>query len=159
MSFGEDRDIRLVGYGNSARRDDGIGPYVAGRLEAVFKESRRIRAFSLHQLDPVLIDALRGADLIVFIDATVEPIPGGYAFSELSPQTRDFPCLTHPCTPSFLLGLMVSIHGKSPPAYMAAVQGDDFGHGEGLSAAALQRAERVVSEIANRCRYGGEEFG
>lgn len=150
MRFGGGRDIRLVGYGNPARRDDGIGPYVAGRLESVLKESRGIRVFSLHQLDPVLIEALKGADLIVFIDATAEPVSEGWVLTEIAPQTGSSPCLTHPCSPSFLLGLMVSIYGKAPPALMAAVQGDDFGHGEGLSAAALQRAERVVSEIANR---------
>ena len=67
----------IIGYGNPHRKDDGIGPYVIEHLSADFGKGTGIALRSLHQLDPVLAEEVQGAEVLIFVDATVEPLERG----------------------------------------------------------------------------------
>lgn len=137
----------IVGYGNRQRRDDGIGPFVVDKLRSVLKREKEVRLLALPQLRVDVAEELREADLIWFVDATIDDLEGGWARSKLHPETQFLPYLTHHVHPSFLLALIEALYHRSPCAWLVSVQGCDFGFGNGLSPEAEKRAEEVSSKI------------
>jgi Ni,Fe-hydrogenase maturation factor len=69
---------------------------------------------SLHQLDPVLVDELQMADLIILVDATVENLMEG-SMDEVQPGIENSSRGTHHLKPSTLLGLLQAFYHRSPP--------------------------------------------
>ncbi len=130
--------MRLVifGWGNESRGDDGLGPALLRRVEALgLADVETIEDFQLqieHALD------LRGADLALFIDAA-RASAAPFAFFEAAPHSEVTPS-THALSPAALLDIYARINGDPPPAFVLGVKGESFGLGEGLSA---QGAERL----------------
>lgn len=145
----------IIGYGNPHRKDDGIGPYVVERLSAELGEATGIGLRSLHQLDPVLAEEVRGAEVLILVDATVEPLESGWRWTRVQPKKDLSACDTHYLQPSAFAGLLESLYKESPAMWLVSVQGNDFGFGEGLSLEAREKAERASWEIARFC---GLEF-
>lgn len=141
-------DFWVIGYGNPQRRDDGIGPYVVNRLSSVFEHRRDVHLLVLHQLEPDVIDLLKDAHAILFVDASVAKSDQGHHWSVIQPESGLLPCLIHQVTPSFLLGLLQCLYGRNPVAWMVSVEGTDFNFGRGLSTGTRNRAEQVIGEIA-----------
>ena len=137
----------IIGYGNPQRRDDGIGPYIVGRLNKQLKQRADIRFRILHQLEPALVEDLRYADSIVLVDATTNRLRDGWECAEIKPESGRIPYTTHHFDPAFMLALLYSIYHRSPQTWLASVQGDDFGFGEGLTPEAEKRANKAVLEI------------
>jgi hydrogenase maturation protease len=137
----------IIGYGNPHRRDDGIGPYIVGRLQNRFKESGHIRFRTTHQLEPALVEELGHADRLVLVDATLKKLRDGWECARIRSESGALPYLTHHIKPSFLLALLESVYHRSPRTWLASVQGDDFGFGEGLTPEAEARAKKAMSAI------------
>ncbi|MBW1960023.1 MAG: hydrogenase maturation protease [Deltaproteobacteria bacterium] len=137
----------IIGYGNPQRRDDGIGPFVVNRLKGILEHKKEVRLLALHQLAVDQVEQLCKADLLLFVDATVENLDGGRTWHRVSPETRNRPYLTHHVQPSYLLGLIQALYHRSIPAWLVSIQGDDFGFGDKLSPWAERRAEKVSWEI------------
>ena len=138
----------IIGYGNPQCRDDGIGPYIVTRLQPFFEQRNDVHLLVLHQLEPDVIDALKNAHTILFVDATVETLAEGHQWVSIQPELKTMPCLIHQVTPSFILGLLQCLYLRNPAAWMVSVEGKDFSFGSGLSSEAQKRAEPVISEIA-----------
>jgi hydrogenase maturation protease len=141
----------IIGYGNSHRRDDGIGPYVIQQLSHQLENAGKITLGSFQQLEPVLVDELQEAELVILVDATVENLEQGLRWTRVQPERNVSPWETHHLKPSMLLGLLEALYGRSPSTWLVSVQGGDFGFGEGLSLAAQEKAERASSEIVEFC--------
>jgi len=141
--------IWVIGYGNPQRRDDGLGPYVASRLKEALKEKDEVLFHKLHQLEPDLAEDLREASLIIFVDATIKKVKGGWQWERVEPEPgRPYPP-THYIKPSFLLGMIESLYHQCPRAWLISIQGDDFSFGEGLSLEAEKRACQAITGIVN----------
>jgi hydrogenase maturation protease len=141
----------IIGYGNPHRRDDGIGPYVLEQLSRDLGRETGIVLRSLHQLDPVLAEELQGAEVVILVDATAEPLERGLLWTRVQPEQQVSPCGMHHLKPSTLAGLLEALYQRSPMMWLVSVQGEDFGHGEGLSLGAQEKAERASSEIVQFC--------
>ena len=141
-------DFWIIGYGNPQRRDDGIGPYIVNRLQPLFKHRKDVHLLALHQLEPDIIDTLKTADTLVFVDASVETLTEGRHWVEVQPELNTMPFLIHQVAPAFILGLLQCLYHRHPKAWMVSVEGTDFGFGIGLSSGAQKRTERVIGEIA-----------
>lgn len=139
----------VIGYGNSHRGDDGIGPYVADRVGQTLGHKKGVRTRSLYQLDPALIDELQDAHTLIFVDASMEVIDNGWKWTRIEPDFRGFYHVTHLFGPCFLLGLIQSLYQRYPDTWLVTVQGDKFDFKEGLTPGAGNRACRAVSEILN----------
>ncbi|MBI4620884.1 MAG: hydrogenase maturation protease [Desulfobacterales bacterium] len=139
--------IWIIGYGNPQRRDDGIGQYAVTKLRDIFKHKEGIHFFALHQLEPDLVFELQDATLIIFVDAAVNELRGGWEWTRVEPELRSLSYLTHHFNPAFLLGLLQSLYNESPEAWMISVQGEDFDIGEGLTKEVEDRVFEVVVEI------------
>ena len=141
----------IIGYGNPHRKDDGIGPYVVEQLSRELGKGTGIALRSLHQLDPVLAEELQDAEVLILVDATVEPLERGLRWTRVQPKQDFSACDTHHLQPSVFAGLLESLYQRSPAMWVVSVQGNDFGFGEELSLEAQEKAKRASAEIAQFC--------
>lgn len=155
----EFRSTWIIGYGNPHRKDDGIGPYVVEQVSCAVGLNTGIALRSLQQLDPVLAEDVRGAEVLILVDATVETMEGGLRWTRIQPK-GDVPlCDTHHLDPSLFAGLLESLYQRSPTIWLVSVEGSDFGFGEGLSLEAQEKAERASREIVQFCLREGIDKG
>jgi len=149
----EKLNLWIIGFGNSHRRDDGVGPKVAEELKRRYDGVEGVNMVSLHQLGPELAQDLREATGVVFIDADRGHLRSGCSWSKVRPVS-DMRRIVHSLTANSLLGLTQLIYNRCPPAWMVSVQGSDFGFGEGLSQAAEDSAKRAIGEIVRFINCG-----
>jgi hydrogenase maturation protease len=142
----------IIGYGNPHRKDDGIGPYVVEQLSRDLGDGPCIGLLSLHQLDPVLAEEVQAAEVLILVDATVEPLEHGLQWTRVQPTQDLSACDTHHLRPGGLAGLLESLYQRSPAMWVVSVQGSDFGFGEGLSLEAQEKAQRASAEIVQFCK-------
>jgi hydrogenase maturation protease len=147
VSTPETQTCWIVGYGNRQRRDDGIGPHVVEGLKGALQHRKDVHLLALPELRSDLVEVLREADRLVFIDATIDNLEDGRKWCRLRPDLGKLPYLTHHVDPAFLLGLMETLYSRAACAWMVSIHGSDFGFGEGLSPAAARTVERVSREI------------
>ncbi len=143
-------DFLIIGYGNTLRRDDGVGPRVADIVASW--RLPNVRAIASHQLTPELADALATAEVVIFVDAqradsNAQP-PAGVTFTAIgaaedSTRAAD----THMSDPRRLLALTKQVYGRCPQAWLVSVPGVDFDFGESLSEQARQGVEVALRRI------------
>jgi len=141
-------DFWIIGYGNLQRRDDGIGAHIVKRLQPLFEHRKNVHLLVFHQLEPDIVDTLKNADTLVFVDATVDALTEGRQWVEVQPELNTMPFLMHETAPAFILGLLQCLYRRHPETWMVSVAGKDFSFGSGLSSEAQKRAEQVIGEIA-----------
>lgn len=143
--------VLLIGYGNPARGDDGLGPALAAavarlRIEGVTVESD----YQLHVEHAA--DAARH-DVVIFADAAVdqaEPL----SFSRLVPK-QELSFTSHSVSPAGVLGLAQRLFSSKLSGYSLGIRGHAFGEfTEGLSAEASRNLDDALAfiEIALRNR-------
>lgn len=137
----------IIGYGNPQRRDDGVGAWVVDRLRPNLEHRPDIHLWIQHQLVPDMIDTLKAARTIVFVDATTETLERGWNWTAPQPEFTALPYLAHHFSPAFILWLLLRVYDQTPEAWMVSVAGNDFSFGNGLSQRASRRAARAASEI------------
>jgi hydrogenase maturation protease len=142
-------DFWIIGYGNIQRRDDGIGPYIVNGLQPFFKHRNDVHLLVQHQLEPDVIDELKNAGMLLFVDATVDALAEGRQWDRIQPELKTMPYLTHQITPSLIMGLLQSLYLRNPPAWKVSVQGDEFSFGGALTDETKKRAQQVMAEITD----------
>ena len=120
----------VIGWGNDARGDDGLGPRLLRRIEALrLPDVETIEDYPLqieHALD------LDGCEAALFIDASRDA-PPPFRFGEIAPRAGRTPT-THALAPEAVLEVFVQVKRRAPPpAFVLAVRGERFELGEGLS--------------------------
>ena len=135
----------VIGIGNPLRGDDGMGWAVIAAL-ADHAEEWGITAVSTHQLLPELIDAVYTAELIIFVDATVNGKPGTVTVTPIQPATNGN-AATHQMSPAVFLALGLGLNGRMPPATLITITGQDFGYREQLSPTAEQALVAAIGQI------------
>ena len=137
----------LLAWGNRYRRDDGLGPFV---VEAVARAvAGRGGVHCSPEPEEHLDLLIEGGDVsaMVLVDATVERLPRGVRVCRLEPGPACPSGGFHDLTPEGFANLAHLLLSATPACWLVAIQGDDFGHGLGLSPAARDRAERVASTL------------
>jgi hydrogenase maturation protease len=132
--------VLLVGYGNTLRGDDALGPMAVERLRPQLPDTD---CLSCHQLSPELAQRLAGYDLAVFVDAAAGGEPGSACVQRLSPETAKTASLTHHVQPATLLLMARTLYDRSPEAFLVTGAGADFANHEGLS----QHGRKAMDEI------------
>jgi hydrogenase maturation protease len=140
--------VLVIGYGNPLRRDDGIGPYVAG----AFAGRPGVRALTPAQLVPELVADLADARLAVFVDARA----AGAGVEVARIAAGEAPGWSaHAGDPRALLALTAGVHGRAPEAWWVLVAGADFGFGEGLSPVGRANTAAAVEGVEALLRAAG----
>jgi Ni,Fe-hydrogenase maturation factor len=74
--------VLVIGYGNTLRRDDGVGVRAA-ELIAADPRLAHARVLAVHQLTPELALDIGAVSLVIFVDADARGLPGAIEVHEL----------------------------------------------------------------------------
>jgi hydrogenase maturation protease len=139
--------ILVIGYGNTLRGDDGIGPAVAEAVAALGLPG--VRVIVAHQLTPELAADLAGARLAVFVDAAVK----GEPVTAVRIGAAEFGAvMTHTAEPRGLLALCTAVYGQCPEAWLVTAAGSDFGFRDGLSPTGRENAREALGYVGRLLR-------
>src|SRR5262249_44837271 len=107
--------VLVIGYGNTLRAVDGLGPRVA--MAAASWEFPGLMAIAVPQLPPELAEPLAAAELAIFVDAR---LPSGEASVEILPLVPSGArgTLGHASDPRALLALARAIYGRAPRSWL-----------------------------------------
>jgi hydrogenase maturation protease len=134
--------VVVFACGNPSRGDDALGPLLLDRLQNWLDAEGLAGGFELIGDFQLQIEhALDLADrrLALFIDAGHET-PAPFVFREVA-ALEVAGHSTHALPPESVLAVLSRIGGKTPPAFLLCVRGEQFELGEGLAAAASGYAE------------------
>ena len=142
----------LIGYGNTMRRDDGVGPAVVSRLASALRDRPSCQFSVVRQLAPELAEELAGAQRVIFVDASVELPPGKVSVRPIHPCAGgSVTCaLAHYEAPEFLLALAQTLYGAAPQTWLIAVGVEDLSVGDRLSPALSEASARLCRHLAYR---------
>ncbi len=135
-----------IGLGNPMRRDDGVGPWLAGRLA-----EGGLRAREWPGDGSGLIDLFAAEPHIVLIDATRSGASPGTVHRLDAVRTLIPRPLFHNSTHEFGLAEAVEVArrlGQLPDSLIVlGIEGADFTFGAGLSPAVQGAAQRLKAEL------------
>jgi len=145
----------VIGYGNTLRRDDGVGPRVAESIAALGWPE--VEALACALLTPELAEPVARAGTVVFVDASVEA-PRQVQLRRLEPADSSR-ILAHAADPRTLLALARDVFGHVPRAWWLTIPIEDLGIGEELSRLARRGVEIAVQEILVQVKAAREGTG
>jgi hydrogenase maturation protease len=149
-----DKDLLVIGYGNTLRSDDGVGPKAAAAFGKLHLPG--VVAIACPQLTPELADPLSRAGAAVFVDAAVGQ-PSRVRLLRLDPAISS-QVLAHTAHPSVLLALARDAFGRAPDAWMLTIPADQLGFGEQLSpraARGVRKALLALRALHRELRWSG----
>jgi hydrogenase maturation protease len=123
----------LLACGNPLRSDDGAGWKIAEAFEREAASSA-VRVIVTQQFTPELVEAIRDADTVVFVDASATTAAGEVTLLQLTPADALPGILTHHLPPPALLALTRELYGTLPGrAFAVTVGAASFELGESLT--------------------------
>lgn len=122
-------ELLVIGYGNTLRGDDAVGPRVAEAVAA--QRLPGVRALSCPLLTPELADLVSRSERVVFVDAAMDA-PDEIRWRRLEPNASS-QLMAHAANPRTLLALSRDVFGRVPEAWWLTIPAVDLGFGEGLS--------------------------
>ncbi len=140
----EKRKILLIGYGNPARADDGLGPALAEEIES--KNISDVTVEADYQL--TIEDSAQVAeyDVVVFADASVncsEP----FSFEPLTAREGES-FSSHSVEPAEVMALAENLFKSKAKGFILAIRGYEFDRfGEGLSKKAKVNLQKALDFI------------
>ena len=140
--------LLVIGYGNTLRRDDGVGPKVADAVAALALPG--VVALACPLLTPELADPVSRAYRAVFVDAAVDA-PREVQLRKLAPADTS-QIMAHSASPATLLALARDVFGHAPDAWLLTIPAENIGIGEELSAFTSRGFETAVEEIKKLAR-------
>ena len=142
--------LLVIGYGNTLRRDDGVGPRVAEAVEAL--NLRGVRTLACPLLTPELAEEVSRAKVVIFVDAAVDA-PREVRLRDLAPAASS-QVMAHAASPTTLLALARDVFGHASEAWWLTIPVEEFGIGEELSPLARRGFEVAVAKIRERAVRG-----
>jgi len=143
--------LLVIGYGNTLRGDDGVGPKVAEAVAALALPGVRTLACPL--LTPELAEPISRAQVVMFVDAAVDA-PREVQRRKLAPAESS-QVMAHAASPATLLALARDVFGHAPEAWWLTIPVAELGIGEELSPLAQQGFEQAVEEVKKCAGQGG----
>ena len=135
--------LLVIGYGNTLRQDDGVGPKVAEAVSSLALPGVRTLACPL--LTPELAEAVSLARVVVFVDAAVDA-PREVQTRKLAPA-KSSQVMAHAASPATLLALARDVFGHAPKAWLITVPVEDLGIGDEFSPLAQRGFEIAVRQV------------
>ena len=139
--------LLVIGYGNTLRSDDGVGPRVADAVAALNLPG--LSALSCGLLTPELADPVSRAQRVIFVDAAVDA-PREVQLRPLAPAESS-QIMAHAADPRTLLALARDVFGHAPQAWWLTIPVENTRIGEELSpfakrgfATALEKLRELV---------------
>lgn len=133
----------VVGYGNSLRSDDGVGPRVIEMVEAL--KLPKVATLTCDLLTPELADPISRAGQVVFVDAAVDA-PREVQLRALVPAESS-QIMAHAADPRTMLALARDVFGRAPQAWWLTIPIENTSIGEALSPLAKSGLLAAVEKI------------
>jgi hydrogenase maturation protease len=111
------RDFLVIGYGNTLRGDDGVGPRVAEAIEQLSLPG--VRTLICQQLSPEYADPVSQAHTVVFVDAAVDT-PREVQLRKIEPS-ESAQLMAHAADPRTMLALARDVFGHAPQAWWLTI--------------------------------------
>ena len=141
--------ILVIGYGNTLRRDDGLGRVAVQRIESLVQD-HAVKVMVVHQMGIELAEDLRDADLAIFIDAHVGDKPGTLKETEVIPDNAAPESFSHHLSPGVLLGCVEALYNTHPETVVYSIAADSFDYGEGLSPSVEATLPMLIDKVLAR---------
>ena len=141
----------VIGFGNPAREDDGIGPAVAEQVEQA--ELPDVTVDIDYQLSVEHAADVAEADTVVFVDASVDS-KEPFAFTAVqAKQTESFS--SHSVSPEQVMGLAAELFHAKTAAYLLGIRGYSFGmFREEMTEKAQLNAQKAAEALIKALRSG-----
>ena len=140
--------LLVIGYGNTLRGDDGVGPCVA---ESVGKLNLPgVRTLVCPLLTPELAEPIAHAAKVIFVDAAVDA-PTEVQWRKLEPNETS-QLMAHAADPRTMLALARDVFGRVPEAWWLTIPAVDLGFSEEFSPAVQRGFAEAMEKIQAFCR-------
>lgn len=140
--------LLVIGYGNTLRGDDGVGPRVAEAVAALNLPG--VRTLACPMLTPELADPISQARVAVFVDAAVDA-PKEVQLRPLEPNESS-QLMAHAADPRTMLALARDVFGHAPQAWWLTIPAVTLEFSEELSPEAQRGVEVALEKIQTLCR-------
>jgi hydrogenase maturation protease len=141
-------ELLVIGYGNTLRGDDGVGPRVA---EAVGRmRLPGVRTLICQQLSPEHAAPISLAQTVVFVDAAVDA-PREVRLRRLEPHDTS-QLMAHAADPRTMLALSRDVFGHVPHAWWLTIPAVNTEFSETLTPEAEHGLAEAVEKIQALCR-------
>jgi hydrogenase maturation protease len=141
-------NVLVIGYGNTLRRDDGVGPRVAEAVGNLCLPG--VRTIIAQQLSPEHADLISRASTVVFVDASVDA-PRQVQLCKLAPGDTS-QLMAHAADPRTMLALARDVFGHAPEAWWLTIPALNLDFSEDLTPEAQRGFEEAVGKIQELCR-------
>jgi len=138
----------VIGYGNTLRGDDGVGPRVAEAIEKLNLPG--VRTLVCQQLSPEYADPVSRAHTVVFVDAAVDA-PKEVQLRKLEPGESS-QLLAHAADPRTMLALARDVFGHAPQAWWLTIPAVRLDFSETLTPEAQRGFAEALEKIQELCR-------
>ena len=142
-----DTELLVIGYGNTLRQDDSVGPRVAERIEALHLPG--VRTLICDQLSPEHAELIAHARVTVFVDA-VRGAPRHVRLQLVKPGAKT-QLMAHAAEPPTMLALARDVYGHAPQAWLLPIPAVRMGFGPNVSVTAqrgIDDATRTITRFA-----------
>jgi hydrogenase maturation protease len=135
--------LLIIGYGNTLRSDDGVGP----RISDAVGEWRLpgVRAITCDLLTPELADPISQTDRVVFVDAAIDT-PREVLLRPLAPADSS-QIMAHAADPRTLLAVARDVFGHAPEAWWLTIPASNMEFGETLSTETTRGMGQALDKI------------
>ena len=144
----------IIGYGSPIRGDDAIGPLAADRLDSLLEQGELpdwIEIQSRHILTAELVEDIKRADLVIFLDAAADTPPGEVRCRPLQPDASALSTMAHFHDPRELLAWCEALYGTAPTAWLISAGGANWDYSNcQLSDIASAAMERMIEQVMQR---------
>lgn len=131
----------LIGYGNSMRSDDGVGCYIADKVNELVPDL--VDVIKADQLTIEMADDIKDYKLVIFADANVKEDDDFVTLVELKPDYK-LGATAHVLTPETLLAICQLLYSMCPKAYLLSVKAINLDFGGTLSEMTRKYAQEAV---------------
>lgn len=137
----------VIGYGSPIRGDDAIGPLVADRLQREGVPDG-VEVIARHILTADLVPDIALADVVVFVDASVEGAPGEIDCRPIAPDASQVSAMAHFLGPGELLAWAATLYDSHPDAWLVTTCGLSFDYASyELSPALSEVLDNVKAKV------------
>ena len=144
--------LLVIGYGNTLRGDDGVGPRVVEAVELLHLPG--VRTLVCQQLSPEHAAPISLAQTVIFVDAAVDAA-GEVQLRRLEPNDTT-QLMAHAADPRTMLALSRDVFGHVPRAWWLTIHAVKLDFSEDLTPEARRGLTEAVEMIQVFCAKSAE---
>ncbi len=140
--------ILIYGYGNPGREDDGLGNAFVEAIHSWVEKNKltNIELDSNYQLNIEDADMMARNDIVLFVDASEEPIED-FCITTVEPSDSRVEFTMHAVSPAFVLDICQKIFKKNPLTYLLHIKGYQWDFKEELSPEGKKNLNKALEFI------------